>query len=176
VRPLLPTIAALAAWLAVASACRRTPPEVDSCRAPLGGVWLARSGGALAAAPLRGDERLGFDVRDEGKSLLLYPLWDSSRPAGAKPPLSTDPSAPPAPLVLSPWRLTLTRAGDAAVGTIRFRVTQAGRTCPVEQPARLSACHGRHALLELTLATSVDASTCALATPPTRLGFALTRQ
>ena len=172
VRPSLPTLAVL---VALAPACRRAP-DVDSCREPLGGVWLARPDGTVPAAPLVGDERLAFDVRDDGKSIALYPLWDSSRPPGGKTPLATDPSAPPARLSLSPWRITLGRAGDIAVGTISWRVTQSGRSCQLEQPARLSACRERNAVLELTLAPVVDAATCALAAPPVRLGFALTRQ
>lgn len=162
--------------LLAAAACRPTPAPVDSCREPLTGVWLARTDGVVPAAPLHGDERLGFDVRDEAGGIAVYPLWDSSRPPGGKTALASDPGAPPAPLALSPWRISLTRAGDAAVGTIAWRVSQAGRTCQVKQPARLSACHNRKAMLELTLATTVDPSSCAVAAAPTRLSFSLERQ
>ena len=168
--------AALALALVAAPACQRKPPELGSCREPLAGVWTAEADAPLPALPLVGDERLAFDVREEGGGIALYPLCDSARPAAGKTPLATDPAAPPAPLVLSPWRITLTRAGDAAVGTISWRVTQHGRTCQVKQPARLSACQARQARLELTLAGSVDASSCAISAPPTRLTLTLTRQ
>jgi hypothetical protein len=149
------------------TACRPAPPELHSCRDALGGVWIVRAGSPVPAAPLRGDERLAFDVREEPGGLALYPLWDSSRPPGGKTA-----SAP----VLSPWRIHLTRAGDAAVGTISWRVSQAGQTCQVKQPARLSACLNQGAMLQLTLAASVDPSTCAIAAPPTRLEFKLERR
>jgi hypothetical protein len=157
-------LAILLASLALV-ACGRTPP-VDSCRDPLSGVWLAEADTPVPAAPLRGDERLAFDVRDEHGSIALYPLWDSSRPAGGKR----------AALALSPWRITLTRAGQAAVGSVSWRVTQDGRVCGVKQPARLSECHNRSARLELDLAETVDPSTCAVSAPPTRRTFTLTRQ
>jgi hypothetical protein len=48
--------------------------------------------------------------------------------------------------------------------------------CAVKQPARLSACHNRSARLELTLAETIDPSTCAVAAAPTRRSFTLTRQ
>jgi hypothetical protein len=155
----------LLAVVTAAAACQRTPP-LDSCRDPLSGVWLARSDTPVPAAPLRGDERLGFDVRDERGSIAIYPLWDSSRPAGGKT----------AAMQLSPWRITLTRAGDAAVGTISWRVTQDGQVCTVKQPARLSACQNQGARLELTLAETISPSSCAVASPPTRRSFTLTRQ
>ncbi len=170
----------VALTLALVPACRRSTPQLASCREPLSGVWLASSSDpdreAVPGAPLRGDERLGFDVRDDAGGLSIYPLWDTSRPTGGKSPLAASPSAAPPPLVLSPWRITLTRAGDAAVGTIAWRLTQAGRTCAVQQPARLSACSGRRAILDLTLAPSVDPATCVLSAPPRRLSLALTRQ
>jgi hypothetical protein len=166
-----------AALAAAALACHADPPPLASCKDSLAGVWDARLDDAatLPAAPLRADERLAFDVREENGALAFYPLWDSARPPGGKTPLATDPSAPPAPLSLSPWRITLTHAGDAAVGQLRWRVTQAGKTCAEEQPARLSACQNASARLELTYAPRVDASTCALPAPPVRLGFTLHR-
>ena len=150
---------------ATAAACHRTAP-LDSCRDPLSGVWLARVDAPVPAAPLRDDERLGFDVRDDHGSIAVYPLWDSSRPAGGKRPA----------LALSPWRITLTRAGEAAVGSVSWRVTQDGHVCTVKQPARLSGCHNQEARLELTLAETIDPSSCAVAAAPTRRSFTLSRQ
>jgi hypothetical protein len=170
VRPVIQVVlaaaAAAAATALAASACRRTPPEVASCRDPLAGVWLARTDGVVPGAPLRGDEQLGFDLREEGGSLAIYPLWDTSRPPGGKS----------GAVALSPWRIVLTRAGEAAVGTISWRTTQAGHTCLVKQPARLSGCHNRDAVLDLTLAGNIDPSTCAVAAAPTRLQLTLERQ
>ena len=160
-----PASVVLLAAACAAAACHRAPP-VDSCRAPLSGVWLAQGEASVPAAPLRGDERLAFDVRDEHGSIALYPLWDSSRPAGGKRPA----------LALSPWRITLTRAGEAAVGSVSWRVTQDGHVCTVKQPARLSGCHNQEARLELTLAETIDPSSCAVAAAPTRRSFTLSRQ
>ena len=150
-------------------ACAPSAPPLDSCRDDLGGVWLARPDGPVpGAARLHDDERLAFDLRDDKGGLSLYPLWDSSR-------FDDAPRRSPAHL-RSPWRISLTRAGDAAVGTLAFRDVVNGHVCTVKQPARLSACRNQSAVLALDLVQTVDPSTCAVTTAPTRRTFTLTRR
>jgi hypothetical protein len=170
VRLLLRLLVACAACAPCAlSACAPTPPPLASCRGDLGGVWLARADGPVpGATPLTGDERLAFDLRDERAGLALYPLWDSSRFEASATKSATH--------LRSPWRIRLTRAGDAAVGTLAFRDVQGGHVCTIEQPARLSGCHNQDAVLVLDLVEKVDPSTCAVLSAPSRRTFTLSRR
>jgi hypothetical protein len=132
-------------------------------------VWLARVDAPFpGATPLVGDERLAFDLRDERAGLALYPLWDSSRFEASGQKSATH--------LRSPWRIRLTRAGDAAVGTIAFRDVQNGHVCTVEQPARLSGCHNQDAVLVLDLVETIDPSTCAATSAPARRTFTHSRR
>jgi len=143
---------------------RARAEALADCSGSLTGVW--RDATAARA----------FDIRDDGAHVWAYPMWDSSRPDdGDKAPLLTDPAAPPPALVLSPWRLELTRGGAHVVGTLRYRITQLGKTCDISQPAHLADCHDRQATLVVATAAAVDATTCSLPLPPRRIEYHLER-
>jgi putative membrane protein len=124
---------------------------LDDCGGSLAGVWHD------------GADR--FDIRDDGAHVTVFPMWDTSRPDDGDK-LAT---------ILSPWRIELTRAGTLLVGTLSYRITQAGKTCEVSQPARIGECSGRRATLALATAAAVDPATCALAAAPVRREFHLQR-
>jgi hypothetical protein len=163
---------ALAAAAAlVTAACRPGHAPLADCAGDLSGVWQALDDDGR---PIDGR---AFDVRDARPFVEVYPMWDTTRPAGGrKPAASTDPAAPPPARVESPWRIRLERAGATVTGTLAVRVTLAGTTCSLTQPARVADCRGQRATLDLAVPRAVDPATCALTEGPERLRFTLERR
>ncbi len=131
------------------SACRETPPSIDSCADPVGGVWRDPAG-------------RGFHILDHGREVDVFPMWDTTAP-GQGPPGATTPkpqltAEPPGAPVRSPVRILLhERSPQAIAGTMSVRVDR----CTVTSRALLGACHGRTAELSLEEEPTVNPLTCA---------------
>jgi len=147
---------ALALALALLGACHGSSPPLTSCRDNLAGVWRAD-----ATAPSGDPVRL--HILDRGARLEAYPIFDDSVVAAgdAKP---TTPDA----IIAAPRAFDFIRGGDTLDGTASRRFQRGPRLCTLRAPARLSACSGDHATLDLTpllAPTDWDRCTAPLAAP-----------
>jgi hypothetical protein len=128
------------------AACRPGHAALADCSGNLSGVW-------------RADADHAFDVRDHGASLELYAMWNTATPTS------------------SPWRVHLAReaAGADPAGSLTTRVTTPTGTCKLDLPARLHACRGARATLELAVPRALDPTACVLAATPEHLVYTLER-
>lgn len=145
------TIALAAAIVAACSAAPSTPgPAADGACRSLDGRWRIVTADSEHVPPSWQDG--AFDVREGkdratgGRTVSLYPLWDSSLDeAGQKPPLD----APPPVTTRSPFRIALAPAPDALVGALSFSVRRGAEHCALSRPA--SARCATDGSLELTV-------------------------
>jgi hypothetical protein len=126
--------------ITVVPACHQLGPprRLDD---DLSGVWVIQQGAAPTWAPAE------LDLRDHGRVIDCYPLWDSSQdPAGKKAVLGSGGAS------RSPWALTLARptesAQDARVppdtlfGELHVRVREAATVCDHVSQATLRLAPG----------------------------------
>lgn len=147
------------------AACKPSRPIIHTCADPVGGVW-------------RVDATHRYHIYDLGRTIELYPMWDATVPPdGKKAILGTDPLAPPDPTpIYSPPRIELMRDGERLEGSAKFRLTRAGVTCDVVQPARMTGCAGGAATLSIREVRAVDPATCDAAIAQDATDAALTRE
>jgi hypothetical protein len=107
----------------------------------------------------RDDAGRRWHLWDETRTVEVFPMWDTSAPdGGIKTPL---PAPDPDALVLAPVRIHLGARSPAEIsGEITQRITRGGRTCVVRGGAKLSACHGRSAVLSLERRAPHDPASC----------------
>lgn len=143
--------AALALLLA-SIGCRRAPAKIHSCADEVRGVWRV-----VGEAPPR-----RYHLYDLGRTVELYPMWDATVPPGGKKAvLAADPAAPVDDTpIYSPPRIALQRNGERLEGSSSFRLTRGGKTCVVDQPARLTGCTGGRAVFGLRQVIEVDRESC----------------
>lgn len=161
--------ALLCLLLPLAAACRPSPPKVTSCADQLAGVWSAAGG----------DPARRYVIIDDGRRPVeIFPMWDTTRPpSGRKPQLVADPAAgDPGATVVSPFWITLTRAGAGLEGTTSYRLSRGERTCEVRQPARIPRCADGVVVLALEGAADVDLGTCAIRSAAPATEVALRRE